>query len=137
MRYAIIIGNTVDGVIIASNLLDASNIATAKGGFAYRVDNLDPQPGPGWHYEAGAFSPPDAVVVPRLLTYNELIERFTDDELGTLQGLADTQQAIRGWLVWLQSRVTIDLDDTRLTTRLQQAVSLGYLTQVRVDEILS
>lgn len=77
---------------------------------------------------------PDPV---RWLNANTFMSRFTDEELGLLQELADTNATIRGWVWWLNRQTAIDRDDPRVVSRLSQAVSAGKLTQERMDAILA
>lgn len=73
----------------------------------------------------------------RPLTRSELIERFTDDELGGIKRLAETNDTAAGWLEWLLVQPTVALDHPRLTAGLARLVAAGKLTQERVDQILA
>ena len=49
--YAVIKGVVVDGIAIADAPLNVDGLWVC-------VDGIEPQPGPGWHYENDQFSPP-------------------------------------------------------------------------------
>lgn len=135
--FACVASELVVNVIDASTQAIADEHAAAMGASAVDITSTDPRPGPGWSYIAGVFAPPTPTIGPRWINTNDFIARFTDAELGELQTLADTNNAVRGWVWWLDRQIAVDLDDARVVDRLQQAVTAGKLTQQRVDEILA
>lgn len=55
--YAIIIGDTVDGIAVADSPL-------SDLGQWIDVSDLNPRPNPGWKYIDGVFSEPEPIVIP-------------------------------------------------------------------------
>ena len=58
--YAVIKGDTIDGIAIGDAPLDID-------GKWICVDGMEPQPGPGWRYENDQFSPPPELPAPPVL----------------------------------------------------------------------
>ena len=73
----------------------------------------------------------------RPLTSAELIDRFTDDELGEMNELTVTNKKAAGWMKWLLAQPFLALDHPRLTDGMARMVTAGALTQERVDQILA
>lgn len=137
MRYGIIKDDIIINIIIAPNQATADAIATQENAVARDLSGASPQPGPGWTDNGdGTYSPP-TVSARRWIGSAAFLSRFTDGELGQLQALANSNATVRGWTWWLDRQVAVDLDDSRITDRLQQAVDGAFLTQQRMDEILA
>ena len=86
--------------------------------------------------DASQFATP-MIPPPPPITRAELVARFTDDELGTIKRLAETNDTALGWVEWLQSQPTVALTDARLAAGLARLVAAGRIAQSRVDEILA
>ncbi len=74
---------------------------------------------------------------PGPITRAELLDRFTDDELGGIKRLAETNDTAAGWVEWLLAQPAIALNHARLTAGLARLVTAGKMTQDRVDQILA
>ena len=71
-----------------------------------------------------------------IISTKDFITRFTDGELGDIQTLAETNNVVRGWLKWISHQDEIDLEDSRIVLRVNQAETAGVLAVGRADEIL-
>jgi hypothetical protein len=134
----------IDGGLVL-NTIDAADQETADlhtalysvTAIARDISSESPRPAPGWSYDGEIFAAPIPAQVVRWINAADFLSRFSDAELGELQAIADSNSAVRGWVWWLNHQVAIDLDDTRISSRLADAVAAGKLTQARMDEILS
>jgi len=128
-RLAILQGNVVKNIILGE-------LANWPG--AILVDSI-----PcciGWTYDdqtqeftESAPQPPSEVLS---LPVGEFLSRLTDDELGGIRNLAETNQTAAGWVDWLRSQPTINKNNSRLVAGLDRLVTAGKLTSQRRDEIL-
>lgn len=80
---------------------------------------------------------PIAEVGPRLLTKLEYMERFTDEELGTIFTVAKQSVAVEVWLEKFKLASEINLDDPRILGGLQALESAGILATGRAMEIIA
>ena len=129
--YAIIKGTVVDGIAIAEGPLDTDGLWVC-------VDGIDPQPGPGWIYENGVFSPPPPPPpLPNIVTKLAMIERFTEDEYEGILLAAKSDVQVQGWLDRFAAATQINLDDPRTVSGMDLLVSKNLLTQARANEILT
>jgi len=79
---------------------------------------------------------PDPVMI-RVIPTHEFLDRFTDDELSLIWRLAQTNDKIHGWTIWLGRQAIVNLDAARITTPLQMGVTAGKITQERMNAILA
>lgn len=130
--YAIIKSTIVDGIAVSDAPLDTD-------GEWVCVDGISPQPGPGWTYENGVFSPPVVVpvVIPNIITKLATIERFTEDEYEGILLVAKSDVQVQGWLDRFAAATQINLDDSRTISGMDLLVSKNLLTQARANEILT
>lgn len=129
--YAVIKGTFVDGIAIADAPLETD-------GAWICVDNVDPQPGPGWIYENGVFSPPPPPPpLPNIITKLAMIERFTEDEYEGILLAAKSDVQVQGWLDRFAAATQINLDDPRTVSGMDLLVSKNLLTAEREVEILT
>lgn len=131
-KYAIVIGNVVDGIAIAEQPLDVAGVWVC-------VDDLDPQPGPRWTYESGVFTRPVFVEPPpvKIISKVAFRFRFTDAEYAGIITAAKTDAEVQAWYDTFNMVATIDLDNQRTKNGVATLVSKNLLTQARADEILT
>lgn len=130
--YAVINGVVVDGIAIADAPFETS-------GKWVCVDDVAPQPGPGWIYEDGVFLPPMLPVDnrPPIITKSAFRFRMTDAEyIGILQA-AKTDVEVQAWVETFNMVSQIDLDNQRTKEGIENLVSKNLLTQERSTEILT
>jgi hypothetical protein len=131
-KFAIVKGEIVDGIALA-------DAPMSTDGTWIDLDGIEPQPGPGWTYSDGAFSPPPVPVDSRPPVITKLAFRFrlTDAEyVGILQA-AKTQIAIAAWLETFNMVSQINLADARTIAGVQQLAALDLLTDERAATILT
>jgi hypothetical protein len=124
-KYAIVKGDLVDGIALA-------DAPMSTDGTWVDLDGIEPQPGPGWTYSDGAFSPPPPVVDSRPPIITKLAFRFrlTDQEyIGIL--------AVQAWLETFNMVTQINLADARTVAGVQQLAALDLLTDERAATILT
>lgn len=82
---------------------------------------------------------PPAMVWPviRIIKKEKWYDRWTDDDLGKLLAVANTNEGMAGWMDWIRSQSALDLDSTRITSKLQQGVDGGHITQSAMDILLA
>lgn len=80
---------------------------------------------------------PIAETGPRLLTKLEYMERFTDEELGTIFTVAKQSVAVEVWLEKFKLASEINLDDPRILGGLLALESVGILATGRAQEIIA
>lgn len=90
------------------------------------------------------FTPPDPIIIPepdwpviRIIKKANWYDRWTDDDLGKLLAVANTNEGMAGWMDWIRSQSALDLDSTRITSKLQQGVDGGHITQSAMDILLA
>lgn len=134
-RYAIVNGeNKVYNIAIADNPLDTDGIWIDLTG-------MDPEPGIGWSYVNGQFSPPPAPPapppLPNIITKIAMITRFTDAEFVGILAAAKTDVEVEGWYARFSAANTINLDDQRTQSGINMLVTKNLLTQARATAILT
>jgi hypothetical protein len=135
-RFAIIVAYTVENIAIADEPLDTNWID---------LTSVDPQPGIGWGYKDGAFTPPPAPPAPpppppapRVITkVSMLTRRLTQAEFVGILTAAKTDVAIEAWKYVFDAASTIDLDGQNTKDGMALLVGKKLLTQARADEILN
>jgi hypothetical protein len=131
-KFAIVKGEIVDCIALADAPLSTD-------GTWVDLDGIEPQPGPGWTFKDGAFSPPPPVVDsrPPVITRIAFSSRLTDAEYVGIIAAAKTDVAVEAWLAKFNMVIQIDLSDQRTQAGVALLVSKGLLTQARADEILT
>jgi hypothetical protein len=132
--YAVIKGDRVDGLAIADAALDTDGVWIC-------VDDVVPQPEPGWKYENGAFVEPPPFPppppLPNIISKVAFRFRMTDAEYVGVINAAKTDVEVAAWVETFNMVTRIDLDSQRTVDGLNVLVSKGLLTQERATEILS
>jgi hypothetical protein len=132
--YAVIKGDRVDGLAIADAALDTDGVCIC-------VDDVVPQPEPGWKYENGAFVEPPPFPppppLPNIISKVAFRFRMTDAEYVGVINAAKTDVEVAAWVETFNMVTRIDLDSQRTVDGLNVLVSKGLLTQERATEILS
>lgn len=131
--YAVVKGDTVDGIAIADSPLDTDGIWIC-------VDGMEPMPGPYWTYKNGAFAPPvipPAPVLPNIISKIAFRFRMTDAEYVGVLSAAKTDVEVAAWVETFNMVSRIDLDNQRTKDGVAVLVSKGLLTQERANEILA
>ena len=132
-RFAILnAASIVENVALAEDSLDPAWID---------LTDIDPQPGIGWSYTEGAFTPPPAPPPPppepRIITKVAMLtRRLAQAEFVGILAAAKTDVAIEAWKYVFDAASTIDLDGQNTRGGMTLLVSKGLLTQARADEIL-
>ncbi len=132
-RFAILnAASIVENVALAEDPLDPAWVD---------LTDIDPQPGIGWSYKEGAFTPPPAPPAPppetRIITkVSMLTRRLTQAEFVGILTAAKTDVAIEAWKYVFDAASTIDLDGQNTRDGMALLVAKGLLTQARADEIL-
>jgi hypothetical protein len=131
-KYAIVKGDLVDGIALA-------DAPMSTDGTWVDLDGIEPQPGPGWTYSDGAFSPPPPVVDSRPPIITKLAFRFrlTDQEYIGILAAAKTEIAVQAWLETFNMVTQINLADARTVAGVQQLAALDLLTDERAATILT
>jgi hypothetical protein len=131
-RYAVIKGLIVDTIAIAD---------TPLGKYLWIcIDEITPQPGPGWTYENGVFNAPPVVPAPQLpntITKLAMIDRFTEAEYEGVLTAAKTDVQVQSWLDRFNVSNQINLEDSRTVSGLEMMVTKSLLTEERKTEILT
>jgi hypothetical protein len=100
-----------------------------------------PEPGIGWSYVNGQFSPPPAPPapppLPNIITKIAMITRFTDPEFVGILSAAKTDVEVEGWYARFSAANTINLDDQRTQDGINMLVTKNLLTQARATAILT
>lgn len=134
-KYAIVIGNIVDGITLADGPLDI--------GPAYEwidLTNVKPEPARDWTYKDGVFSPPAIILsppLPNIVTKVAFRFRFTDAEYAGIITAARTDAEVQVWYDTFNMLTVVDLDNQRTKDGVANLVSKNLLTQARADEILT
>lgn len=133
-RYAIVAGDgVVENVVIADGPLDV-------GGTWVDLTGVNPQPGVGWTYANGVFTPPPVPtppVLPPVITKIAMITRFTDPEFVGVLSAAKTDVEVEGWYARFSAASVINLQDPRTVNGINMLVSKNLLTQARATAILT
>lgn len=133
-RYAVLDSfDFVKNVAIADALLDPTWID---------LTNVDPQPGLGWSYSEGVFTPPPAPAapppLPNVITkVSMLTRRLTTAEFVGILTAAKTDPAIEAWKYVFDAASQVDLDSQNTKDGMALLVAKGLLTQARADAILT
>lgn len=131
--YAVVKGDTVDGIVISDSPMETDGIWIC-------VDGMNPLPGPYWKYQDGKFiSPPEVTepVLPNIITKVAFRFRFTDTEYAGIITAAKTDAEVQVWYDTFNMVATIDLDNQRTKDGVANLVSKNLLTQARATEILT
>lgn len=132
--YAVIKGDRVDGLAIADAALDTDGVWIC-------VDDVVPQPEPGWKYENGAFveppPPPPPAPLPNIISKVAFRFRMTDVEYVGVINAAKTDVEVAAWVETFNMVSKIDLDNQRTKDGVANLVSKNLLTQERATEILT
>ena len=130
-RYAVVKNTIVDNIAIADGPLETD-------GTWICVDDVVPQPGPGWSYDGENFAPPPPPPpLPNIITKLAMIGRFTEAEYEGVLTAAKTDVQVQGWLDRFYAANQIDLDDDRTVSGIDLLVSKDLLTEERGQEILT
>lgn len=129
--FAIVIGTTVDSVVVSDAPLDVY-------GAWICVDDVSPRPGPGWSYANGVFFPPPLPPpLPNVITKLAMIDRFTEAEYESVLTAAKSDVQVQGWLDRFVAANQINLDDPRTINGIDLLTSKNLLTQERATHILT
>ena len=132
-RFAILnAASIVENVALAEDPLDPAWVD---------LTDIDPQPGIGWSYKEGAFTPPPAPPAPppeaRIITkVSMLTRRLTQAEFVGILVAAKTDPAIEAWKYVFDAASQVDLDSQNTRDGMALLVSKKLLTQARADAIL-
>jgi len=127
-HYLIVKNNRVIGhVCTKSAVVDARYVEVDPA-------QINPDAMVGRDYDGGQYN---EVQQPRLEKVADFIGRFTDDELGDIETLSQTNKRARGWLRWLMAQSEIDLDTARIGGAVQLMETAGVIDPGRAAEILS
>ena len=122
-------------------MADQDFIDQISHNWSFVVQTDTAQIGDIYNPSTGEFTTPAEVVEPwpviRTMTVEKWYNRWTDEELGMFHTLAQTNEAVAGWEIWLGRQSAISLDDPRIVDRLEQGVTSGRITQARMDALLS
>jgi hypothetical protein len=130
-RYAVVKNTIVDNIAIADGPLETDGTWVC-------VDDVVPQPGPGWSYDGENFAPPPPPPpLPNIITKLAMIDRFTEAEYEGVLTAAKTDVQVQGWLDRFYAANQIDLDDDRTVSGIDLLVSKDLLTEERGQEILT
>lgn len=132
-RFAILnVASIVENVVLADDALDPAWID---------LTDIDPQPGIGWSYVNGQFSPPPAPPAPppppNIITKIAMITRFTDAEFVGVLAATKTDVEVEAWYVRFSAANTINLDAQSTKDGIALLVSKNLLTQTRGEAILT
>jgi hypothetical protein len=132
--YAVIKGDTVDGIAIADAPLDTD-------GKWICVDGMEPMPGQGWSYKNDVFVEPPAQISPPLpapiISKVAFRFRLTDAEYVGILSAAKTDVEVAAWVETFNMVSKINLDDQRTKDGVAKLVSKSLLTQDRADHVLT
>jgi hypothetical protein len=130
--YAIIKGGIVDGIAIADGPLETDGVWVC-------VDDVVPQPGPGWLYDGESFTRPVIEIqpMPSVITKLAMIDRFAESEYEGVLIAANTDIQVQGWLDRFAAANQIDLNNDRTISGIDLLVSKDLLTEERGQEILT
>ncbi len=134
--YAVVKGDLVDGIAIADAPLDTD-------GKWICVDGMEPQPGPGWKYENGAFVVPPEPSAPLpppprwIISKVAMISRFTSQEYVGVISAAKTDVEVQAWYDLFQAAGRVNLKDQRTIDGINSLAVKNLLTSERAAEILN
>lgn len=132
-KYAVVLGEIVDGVAIADAPLDLG-----PAHLWIDLTDVNPEPGRDWSYKNGVFSPPPPPPpLPNIITKVAFRFRFTDAEYTAILAAAKTDVEVQAWYETFNMVATVDLDNQRTKDGVANLVSKNLLTQARADEILT
>jgi hypothetical protein len=120
-----------DGVSIASCF-----VASIAVEFVSAPDNVRQ----GWVYSGGSFAAPAGVAPaapPTVLTFNQLISRFTPQEQGALGAAALANPQILMWMTMGAAANTVDLLSAQTDAGMVVLETAGVLTSARCAVILT
>lgn len=131
-KFAIVKSEIVDGIALADAPLSTD-------GVWIDLDGIEPQPGPGWTYSDGAFSPPAPVVDsrPPIITKVAFRFRLTDQEYVGILAAAKTDIEVAAWVETFNMVSSIDLSNQRTKDGVANLVTKNLLTQARATTILT
>lgn len=132
-KYALVIGEIVDGVAIADAPLDL-------GPEYLWIDltDVNPEPGRDWLYKNSVFSPPPPPpTLPNIISKVAMRFRFTDAEYVAVLNAAKTDTEVQMWYDTFNMVSSFDLKNQRTIDGINNLVSKDLLTQARADEILT
>lgn len=134
-RFAVINSdNRVANVVIGTDPLDIE-------GPWIDLTDMDPEPGIGWSYNDGVFTPPAAPPAPSaplpIITKIAMLTRLTDAEYVGILAAAKTDVEVEGWLGRFNAANTINLEDSRTVAGINLLVTKNLLTQARATAILT
>jgi hypothetical protein len=133
--YAVVKGEVVDGIAISDSPLDTDGVWIL-------VDNVVPQPSPGWLYKNGVFSPPPEPPAPPVIDRwvigkVAMISRFTPQEYVGIVSATKTDVEVQAWYDLFQAASKVDLKDQRTVAGINALVPKNLITQARADTILT
>ncbi len=128
-RFAIITFGAVENVAISDDPLDTNWID---------LTDIDTQPGIGWSYQGGQFTPPPAPPPePRIITKVAMLtRRLTQAEFVGILVAAKTDPAIEAWKYVFDAASQVDLDSQNTRDGMALLVSKKLLTRARATAIL-
>jgi hypothetical protein len=143
--YAIL--NDVNTVVVNTIIADAAFVA-ANYPAAIRIDTITPQPGIGWTFAAGVFSPPAPVAPPAPLpstvfTRLQFRQIFTQAEIQALDNVATSglsaavKAAVNTYMTTFAQADLIDLTTPYVATAINAAATAGLITPARAAAILA
>lgn len=133
-RFAILDASSiVENVVLADDPLDQSWVD---------LTGIDPQPGPGWSYSEGVFTPPPAPPppppLPNIITKVAMLtHRLKTAEFVGILTAAKTDPGIEAWKYVFDAATVVDLDSQNTRDGMTMMVAKGLLTQARADAILT
>lgn len=131
--YAVVKGETVDGIAIGEAPMDAD-------GKWICVDGMEPTPGPGWKYVNNTFVAPieiPQIPIPNIISKVAFRFRLTDDEYVGILTAAKTDVEVAAWVETFNMVSKIDLDNQRTKDGVAKLVSKNLLTQDRANHVLT
>jgi hypothetical protein len=136
-RWAQVQNDVVQNVIEA----DQAFVDMVKANWQFVIESDLAQMDDTYDHATGIFTrPPEPEPPPwpviRTITVPKWFDRWTDEELGIFHTLAQTNESVAGWNIWLSRQSAVSLDDTRIIAKLQQGVASGRISQARMDALL-
>lgn len=129
-KYAVIIGNMVDGIAIADTPLDT-------GHPWIDVTELNPLPGPGWTYIDGVFSlPVQSPPAPKVYTRLELINVLGSD-YNAIVTASKTDVDVEVWLERFRLQESFNVLDNNFISDVNFLATKTLITQEKANTILS
>lgn len=128
-KFAIIIGELVDGIALAENPLSTGHLWVD-------ITDLNPKPSPGWTYVGGIFyAPPESPKPPKIYNRLQLI-----DALGTsynsIISASKTDVEIEVWLEKFRLKEIFVSTDNAFIEDMNFLVTKNLITQEKADSIL-